>query len=218
MKRVINKMIAQKLKNNYIAIGQNTTLRGDAIEVVYELRVGEFYKLVKSTNNWMDKLSDKRDIIFAHYMDDNAKIVKEFNKIFAKRKLFYKKALEVQPEAENIVEVEPVVDTKLQTEEKESYPSSMVGTSKLLRIPSKQIIKIVRRKGKKDCINKPNAVCISNECRERFFSDVKKTEHYKNTKLFELMYSNDDKSMYERWSCHVDKIYNKGLEELHGNT
>ena len=217
-------MIAQKLKNNCIAIGQNGTLRDDAIEVIYELRVGEFYKLVKATNNWGDRFADRRDIMFTQYTDNNARVVKEFDAIYARRKLFYQRAVETQSSTED-EKKEPVLveraESKKKVQRKQtdvSYPSNMIGTSKLLRIPTKQIIKIVKRKGKSDCINKPNVVCISNECRERFFKDVKKTEHYKNTKLFEMMYSNDDQTMYERWDAHIDKIYNAGLEGINGNT
>ena len=210
-------MIAQKLADNYIAIGQNATIRTDAIEVIYELRVAEFYRLVKSTNNWVDRLADKRDIMFAHYANSDAKICKEFDRIFARRKLF----VENQEKRANSEQVVESVNTPVTAPKREKiyYKSKMLGTSKLVRIPSKQLIKIVRRKGKNDCTNKPDVVCISNECRERFFSDVKKTEHYKNTKAFEMLYSIEDKETYERWSAHIDKIYNTGLEELtNGNT
>lgn len=209
-------MIAQKLADNYIAIGQNTTIRTDAIEVIYELRVAEFYRLVKSTNNWVDRLADKRDIMFAHYTNEDAKICKEFDRIFARRKLFVEN---VEKRVNSETAVTEDIPTTVTKREKVYYKSKMLGTSKLVRIPSKQLIKITRRKGKTDCTNKPDVVCISNECRERFFSDVKKTEHYRNTKAFEMLYSIEDKDMYERWSAHIDKIYNTGLEEVvNGNT
>lgn len=214
-------MIAQKLKNNYIAIGQNTTLRDDALEVIYELRVGEFYRLSKATNDWVERLADKRDIMFVKYDDENAKICKEFDKIFSRRKLFVEKQEARSREEETVQEeASNALATKTDKPVKTpSYPSPMIGTSRLLRIPSKQLIKICKRKGKSDNYNKQNSVCISNECRERFFSDVKKTEHYKNTKAFEMLYSIEDKETYERWSAHIDKIYNTGLEELiNGNT
>ena len=97
-------MIAQKLKNNYIAVGQNTTLRDDAIEVVYELRVGEYYRLIKATNDWVERLADKRDIMFVKYDDENAKICKEFDRIFSRRKAFVEKQEARFSEAEDVQE------------------------------------------------------------------------------------------------------------------
>lgn len=212
-------MIAQKLKDNYIAVGQNTTLRDDAIEVIYELRVGEFYRLVKSTNDWVERLADKRDIMFVKYENSDSKICKEFDKIFARRKTFVERqekrlAEESVSEREKSEYTKPAIDIKRAP----SYQSSMVGTSRLLRIPSKQIIKICKRKGKSDNYNKQNSVCISNECRERFFADVKKTEHFKSSHQYELLNSNEDARIYEAWDAHITKIYNAGLEAINGNT
>ena len=213
-------MIAQKLKNNYIAIGQNTTLRDDALEVIYELRVGEFYRLSKATNDWVERLADKRDIMFVKYDDENAKICKEFDKILSRRKLFVEKQEARFSEEEALQEeASEALATKADKPiKKPSYPSPMIGTSRLLRIPSKQIIKICKRKGKSDNYNKQNSVCISNECRELFFSDVKKTEHFKTSHLYELLNSNEDANIYNKWDAHITKIYEAGLEVIDGNS
>lgn len=83
-------MIAQKLKNNKIAIG-NSAPRKDAIEIIEDLRVGEFFSLTRAARNWNESLNDKRDLIFTSYENEHSKICKEFDRIYARRKLFIEK-------------------------------------------------------------------------------------------------------------------------------
>ena len=77
-------MIAQKLKNGQIAIGNAE--RKDAIETIYDLRVAEFYRLSKCTRNWNSAITDRRDIMYA-YAPEDSKLLKEFDKIYNNRKI-----------------------------------------------------------------------------------------------------------------------------------
>ena len=89
-----------------------------------------------------------------------------------------------------------------------------VGTDVLESLtPAQQIIKIVRRRGLKDNRNKNTSVCIDNKQREEFFSDCKKSHHYQDTKLYEIMYMEEDKDLYIKWDKLIADMYQQGLEE-----
>ena len=210
-------MNAQKLRNNKIAIG-STKPRKDAVQVIENLRTAEFFCLVRAARNWDKSLNDRRDIILTTYENEQSKVCKEFNRIFERRKLFEEKERELHmlesKQAENSENskseyVKPQVDiNKLVV-----YKSNVIGTSKLIRIPKKQIIKIIRRKGTTDNSNKQNSVCIDNRLRESFFADCKQTQHFDDTKLYEIMYNEFDKDIYNKWDSIMDNIYKNGLEE-----
>ena len=202
-------MIAQKLKNNKIAIG-NSTPRKDAIEVIEDLKTSEFCRLFKAAREWNKSINDNRDIVFTHYENEDSKICKEFNKILLRRKLFEEKLKIIENEFNSTVGYKAV--------KKENPPivwaSKIKGTSRLLRIPKNQIIKIVRRKGLIDDNNRFNSVCIDNRLREEFFADCKKSYNFQNmqeTTRYEIENIEEDKNLYEKWDAIITKIYEEGL-------
>ena len=93
-----------------------------------------------------------------------------------------------------------------------SYKSEINGTSKLIRISKKQIIKIVRRKNERDNINRVDSVCIDNELREQFFADCKQTQYFKNMKKYEIMNTEKDKNIYNKWDFIMDEVYKGGIK------
>ena len=220
-------MIAQRLKNNKIAIG-SAKPRKDAIEIVEDLRVAEFFKLVNSARNWEKSLNDSRDIMFTTYENEHSKVYKEFQKILERRKIFAARSIsddvipKTQEEFDSLassrISTECSVDNDSNEETRKvntikSYKSSVIGTSRLLRIPSKQVIKIVRRKGMSDCSNKINAVCIDNKTREEFFADCKKASHFQDTHLYEIMYSEQDKDVYEKYDALITRLFEEGANK-----
>lgn len=233
-------MIAQKLKNNKIAIG-NTTTRKDAIQTVQDLKTGEFYALVRAARNWDKSLNDTRDIMFTTYENEHSKVCKEFDKIYERRqsKLIREKEfveLVASSDADkSVVNKQEQVETKAKVSRKErkkpstennnnntatrklvNYASDCIGTSKLVRIPTRQIIKIARRRNDRDNVNKVNSVCIDNRLRELFFADCKKCQHFQETNVYELMYSKQDRNIYEKWDAIMDEVYKEGLS-VHEN-
>ena len=219
-------MNAQKLANNKIALSSKA-VRKDAIEVIEDLKVSEFFRLSRAAKTWSENLDDKRDIIFTTYENENSKVCKEFDKIVERRKLFKMRLIEMDSQenskatdvckSENgiklIEDIPPEAITSNVKEKAISYNSTIKGTSRLLRIPKKQIIKIVRRKGLIDDNNRPNSVCISNTMREDFFHDIKLSKHFSLSGLYEIMYSEDDKACYEKWDKLMVKIYEEGLQK-----
>lgn len=219
-------MNAQKLANNKIALSSKA-VRKDAIEVIEDLKVSEFFRLSRAAKTWSENLDDKRDIIFTTYENENSKVCKEFDKIIQRRKLFEVKLNEIKLEEDSkataicksedgiklIEDIPPKAITSNVKEKAISYNSTIKGTSRLLRIPKKQIIKIVRRKGLIDDNNRPNSVCISNTMREDFFHDVKQSKHFSISGLYEIMYSEEDKNYYEKWDKLMVKIYEEGLQK-----
>lgn len=217
-------MNAQKLRNNKIAVG-NTKPRKDAIQVIENLRTAEFFCLVRSARNWEKSLNDRRDIMFTTYENEHSKVCKEFDRIFERHRLFDERVKTFQELKEELVTrakppqlSEPVTEaTNIEQIEEisrpEIYKSDIVGTSKLIRIPKKQIIKIARRKGINDNNNKVNSVCIDNRLREEFFKDCKTTQHFEDTKLYELMYNEFDMNVYEKWDQIMKEVYEKGLNQ-----
>lgn len=214
-------MNAQKLANNKIALSSKA-VRKDAIEVIEDLKVSEFFRLSRAAKTWSENLDDKRDIIFTTYENENSKVCKEFDRIVQRRKLFSERMFEVkeeeaesnkQEELKIVEEIPPQAITDNNKQKAISYNSTIKGTSRLLRIPKKQIIKIVRRKGLVDDNNRPNSVCISNTTREEFFHDVKQSKHFAQYGVYELMYSEKDKSYYEKWDSIMSKIYDEGLQK-----
>ena len=204
-------MIAQKLKNNKIAIG-NSAPRKDAIEVIYDLKTAEFLLLTKSAREWSESLNDRRDIVFTVYENEKSKVCVEFDRMVSRRKR-YEEKLKQERELDELIglvstkkdgkkpikeEAKPKVDKA--TVKVKFYKSNVEGTSKLLRLPTKQLIKIIRRKNAKDVINRPDVVCIDNELREAFFDDVRKTAHFGKKKLYELLNTAVDKDIYEKWN------------------
>ena len=214
-------MVAQKLKNNKIAIS-NGVPRKDAIEVIRDLKVSEFCRLSKAAREWNESINDNRDIIFTHYENEESKICKEFNKIFARRKAFEEKLNSFNEDTSN-VEKDTASDTSnnissVVEERNYSHPivwaSRIKGTSRLIRIPKKQLIKIVRRKGLIDDNNRPSSVCIDNKMREEFFADCKKSKYFQDNKVYEIMYTEEDKEIYEKWDSTITKIYKEGLPKI----
>ena len=214
-------MNAQKLANNKIALSSKA-VRKDAIEVIEDLKVSEFFRLSRSAKTWSENLDDKRDIIFTTYENENSKVCKEFDRIVQRRKLFSEKLFEIkeeeaeanrQEELKIVEEIPPQAITDNNKQKAISYNSTIKGTSRLLRIPKKQVIKIVRRKGLIDNNNRPNSVCISNTMREEFFHDVKQSKHFAQYGVYELMYSEEDKDYYEKWDSIMSKIYDEGLQK-----
>lgn len=219
-------MNAQKLANNKIALSSKA-VRKDAIEIIEDLKVSEFFRLSRAAKTWSENLDDKRDIIFTTYENENSKVCKEFDRIIQRRKLFEVKLNEIKLEEDSkatsicksedgiklIEDIPPEAITSNVKEKAISYNSTIKGTSRLLRIPKKQIIKIVRRKGLIDDNNRPNSICISNTTREEFFHDVKQSKHFAQYGVYELMYSEKDKSYYEKWDSIMSKIYDEGLQK-----
>lgn len=210
-------MVAQKLKNNKIAISSGSNARKDALQTIEDLRVGEFFRLSRAARNWEKSLNDKRDIMFTTYENEHSKVCKEFDTIYQRRQLWAELlAKRVEEDAKKVDETVNHLNETVSTsnpKEKISYKSSTVGTSKLIRIPGKQIIKITRRKGSNDTLNRPNCVCIDNLLREEFFTDVKKTFYFKNYKVYEIMCNEEDKEVFEKWDKKVTEIYNLGLSK-----
>ena len=213
-------MNAQKLVNNKIALSSKA-VRKDAIEVIEDLKVSEFFKLSRAAKTWSENLDDKRDIIFTNYENENSKVCKEFDRILQRRKLFEEKLSKITinedislSDLKNIEETPKEVAAINNNKQKAiSYNSTIKGTSRLLRIPKKQIIKIVRRKGLIDDNNRPNSVCISNSMREEFFHDVKSTKRFSDLGLYEILYTEEDKQYYEKWDSIMIKIYDEGLQK-----
>ena len=213
-------MNAQKLKNNKIALSSKAP-RKDAIEVIEELRVSEFYAIMKAARNWSENLDDRRDIVFTTYENENSKVCKEFDRIVKRRAIFEQKLIKIKDEEctpkndelKVIEEIPPQAITDNNKTKSISYNSEIKGTSRLLRIPKKQIIKIVRRKGLIDDNNRPNSVCIDNKLREEFFHDVKSTKRFSDLGLYEILYTEEDKQYYEKWDSIMRSIYEEGLDK-----
>lgn len=213
-------MNAQKLKNNKIALSSKAP-RKDAIEVIEELRVSEFYAIMKAARNWSENLDDRRDIVFTTYENESSKVCKEFDRIVKRRAVFEQKLTEIKEEectpknaeVKVIEEIPPQAITDNNKIKSISYNSEIKGTSRLLRIPKKQTIKIVRRKGLIDDNNRPNSVCIDNRLREEFFHDVKSTKRFSELGLYEILYTEEDKQYYEKWDSIMQSIYEEGLDK-----
>ena len=214
-------MNAQKLSNNKIALSQSA-VRKDAIAVIEDLKLTEFFRLMKSARTWSENLDDKRDIIFTTYENENSKVCKEFDRILQRRNYFDEQLrksrsesvkLDVQNSIKIIEEIPAEAITDNNKQKTISYNSTIKGTSRLLRIPKKQIIKIVRRKGLIDDNNRPNSVCIDNKMREEFFHDVKSTKRFSEFGLYEILYTESDKNMYEKWDSIIKSIYEEGLDK-----
>ena len=220
-------MIAQKLRNNKIAIG-NVSMRKDAVQTIHNLKTSEFFALVRSARNWDKSLNDTRDIMFTTYENEHYKVCKEFDKIYERRELqesrekAFRELVDTTMKSKQETTADHVVTKETKQKKEEllvqpkklvNYVSDCIGTSKLVRIPSKQIIKIARRKNERDNINKVNSVCIDNRLRELFFTDCKHSQHFYDTNLYELMYSKEDKLVYEKWDAIMDDIYRIGLSQ-----
>ena len=233
-------MIAQKLTNNKICIS-NSASRKDAVKTIDNLTTSEFYALAHCARNWEKSLNDTRDILFTSYENENSKVCKEFEKIYAQReaqkvveenkqptRIIQRKQIldsskEQQTKTEKHKKISTVVDKTTKTKKTKtpkdirkitSYVSNCIGTSKLVRIPTRQIIKIARRKSEKDNKNRENSVCIDNILRESFFNDCKMSHYFSEKGLYELMYIKEDKNVYEKWDRIIDNIYREGISNV----
>ena len=213
-------MNAQKLKNNKIALSSKAP-RKDAIEVIEDLRVSEFYAIMKAARSWSENLDDRRDIVFTTYENESSKVCKEFDRIVKRRAVFEQRLTEIKqeeytPKADEVKVIEEIPPQAITDNNKIksiSYNSEIKGTSRLLRIPKKQTIKIVRRKGLIDDNNRLNSVCIDNKLREEFFHDVKSTKRFSDLGLYEILYTEEDKQYYEKWDAIMQSIYEEGLDK-----
>ena len=166
--------------------------------------------------------------MFTTYENEHSKVYREFQKIVERRKLFATRSVsdDIIPKTQeefdalasdrsnNVSSDNTTTQDKTRTNTAlKSYKSSIIGTSRLLRIPSKQVIKIVRRKGNSDCSNKMNSVCIDNKTREEFFADCKKASHFQDTHLYEVMYSEQDKEVYEKYDALITRLFEEGASK-----
>ena len=88
------------------------------------------------------------------------------------------------------------------------YPSSVSGTSVLIRDPIKHIIKIGYRND--NSTNRINRVCIDNERRDLFFRDCKKGNIFKTAHKYAIDLS--DLDVYNYWSKYMNVAYIRGRE------
>lgn len=197
-------MIAQKLRDGQIAIG-NSSPRKDSIEIIEDLKVSEFYKLVKCTRNWTSQINDRRDIMYAQ-APDGSKLKKVFDEIYSRRKLFEEKLYGFKEEES----LEPLY-VKSETKVKR-YITDVEGTARLILIKAKNTITMMKRKSHSDKYNKENSVCISNDLREEFFKDSKKLRKNINGK-FEIRKS-DCEETFNKWSNLINSIYQEGLKNV----
>ena len=226
-------MIAQKLKNNKIAISSGKP-RKDAIETIEDLRVGEFFRLSRASRNWDKSLNDRRDIMFTTYENEHSKVCKEFDAMYQRRQSWIeyqnKKVEEEESlnfeQTNNLKEENQIANEteaiSLARDEKPKiknyYKSNVIGTSRLIKIKSKETIKIVRRKGPKDSTNRPNSVCINNKLREDFFSDCKKTSTFhKDNKTYEIINTKEDNPIYEKWDSIIKNVFQEGFSKNENN-
>lgn len=85
------------------------------------------------------------------------------------------------------------------------FESLVHGTSRLVRLPSVGIIKIVRRKGKASMhITSMNSVCINDDIRELFFKDCKDSNEY-IAGVYEI--SRRDSKLYKKWDEYMTSQY-----------
>lgn len=206
-------MIAQKLKNNRIAITSGNVGRKDALETIEDLRVGEFFKLSRAARNWDKSLNDKRDIMFTTYENEHSKVCKEFDAIVARRKAWeeYNSKKSQEEEIHSVV-----ANVKMEENEEKKFStrfkSEISGTSRLIRVPTKKSIKIVRRKGLSDCYDKVNSICITNKQREEFFADVKKSKWFQSLEVSAKDYKingnmEGDLPLYEKWDKIISYVF-----------
>lgn len=83
------------------------------------------------------------------------------------------------------------------------FKTKILGTSCLIRDPAKHIIKIALRRG--DDTVTINRLCIGNDIRERFFSDVKRTKLFKQTGKY--MMDTNDLDIYTYWSKFMNDSF-----------
>lgn len=197
-------MIAQKLRDGQIAIG-NSSPRKDAVEIIEDLKVGEFYKLVKCTRNWTSQINDRRDVMYAQALD-GSKLKKIFDEIYSRRRLFEEKLYGFkEDEVSEPLDVKPTIKIK-------RYLTDVEGTARLVLIKSKSTIIMIKRKSHSDKYNKEGSVCISNELREEFFKDSKKLRKNINGK-FEIR-KTDCEETFNKWSNLITNIYQEGLKNV----
>lgn len=83
------------------------------------------------------------------------------------------------------------------------FKTKILGTSCLIRDPAKHIIKIALRRG--DDTVTINRLCIGNNIRERFFSDVKRTKLFKQTGKY--MMDANDLGIYTYWTTFMNESF-----------
>ena len=197
-------MIAQKLRDGQIAVGNNSP-RKDAVEVIEDLKVSEFYKLVKCTRNWTSQINDRRDVMYAQ-APDGSKLKKVFDEIYSRRILFKEKLYDLKKEEElTPLDIRPSREVK-------RYLTNVDGTARLILIKAKNTIVMLKRKSHSDKYNKENSVCISNDLREEFFKDSKKLRKSVGGK-FEIRKS-DCEETFNKWSNLITNIYQEGLKNV----
>ena len=179
-------MIAQKLENNKIIIGNNLP-REDALEVIYNLKVAEFFRLSKCVDNWT-RLDNKKDAIYT-IAKNGSNLLKEFDKIYKRR----------NREKLNREKVEIIKESK-----SEIYSSKVKGSCRLVFLKSRNSVTLLKRYGE-DNLNKPNSVCIDDSTKKEFIKDCnskKKTTSIRKT---------ENKELFTKWKNKITELYQGGL-------
>lgn len=90
------------------------------------------------------------------------------------------------------------------------FKTNVLGTSCLIRDPTKHIIRIAKRNG--DDKVTINRLCISNDVRERFFNDVKRTKRFTKTGKYAM--DTQDLDVYTYWSKFMNSSFIIQLKDL----
>ena len=196
-----------------VAIG-NSAPRKDAIEVIEDLKVGEFYKLVKCTIQWSSRLNDKRDIMFAP-APKGSKLRKEFDSIYERRIAYNERLIELNGDKVSMPRNnnEANLSTTMGEQPKSGvvkYETNVVGTTRIVYIRGRQSIIIRKIKHQSDKYNKINSVCVSNEVRDEFYKDVKSKKH--KPSHFEIRQA-DNEELFNKWLSIIKNTFEDGLKE-----
>ena len=182
-------MIAQKLKNNKIIMGNNLP-REYAVEIIYNLKVAEFFRLSKCTDNWT-RLENKKDSIYT-IAKDGSNLLNEFDRIYKRRNREKLK----QEKTESVKE-----------KKSEIYSSKVKGSYRLVFLKIRNSISLLKRYGE-DNFNKPNSVCIDDLTKKEFIKDcnsIKKTYTINIRKT-------DNEELFTKWKNKITEIYSGGLD------
>ena len=195
-------MIAFKTNDNSIYIGQNVLKRENANKVILNITIPDMCALIKCSNEWFSSLGiEDTDFVFSP-ASNNLKLLTMFDTLDRKYNPDY--VIEHNYESNSQKSENNLTNSKSNDAQSSKSVEKVsttvpVGTSKLVYSPSRGTVKIAKRTSKpKDKCPSEYSVYISDDTREDFFRDVRKSVGFSKFSKWEISDMYDPK-LFTKW-------------------
>lgn len=209
-------MLAYKSTDGFIYIGQNNVKKEKVDKTLLNLTIPDMYALIKSSDTWFSSLSGclygDSDFIFSKMNNQLSAtfnvLDRKYNPNYVITDIVHIDSDTHENNADESLNVEKTSNSDVFSKKnivdanehlKDVVDNTPKGTSKLVYSPSRGTVKIAKRTSKpKDKCSSEYSVCISDDIREDFFRDVRRSVGFSKFSKWEISDMYDPK-LFSKW-------------------